>query len=159
MERREIYMAKVIRRLRRIDTGKIYHAVRAGSSRRRLCPQQSPRCVPVLLISDTSCSISSELEEISREEIEKIVDVLKETLEKLLCERPGPCADYRCDGHKKHGGRAAGNVDLSSNRLSGVISGTRLLYYLSSLSLEKKKAEWYREGPPNYDLFCLNTAA
>ena len=151
-------MARAIVRLRRIDTEKIYRAVIAESSRRELCPQQSPRCVPVLLISDTSCAISSELEEISREEIEKIVDVLKETLNALDCERPNPCANNRCDGQKKHGRRKAGKIYFISNRESDLLTGTRLLYIPGRT---KRNAQWYREGPPNTDRIChtLSTAA
>ena len=148
-------MAREIKRLRRIDK-KVYYAVKAGSGKRPLCPQQSPRCVSVLLISDASCSISGELEEVIREIIEKIADALKEKLEQLLIEHPEPCTNNRCDGQKIHGRRAAGRIYHIPNRKPG--RGTRLLYYLSNLSKEKKNAQWYREGPPNNDLLC-HTAA
>ena len=155
-------MARAIKRLWCLGTGKIYYTVKAGSIRRPLCPQQSPRCVSVLLISDESCSISSELEEMIREKIEKKADALKEKLEQLLSERLEPCVDNWCDGHKKHGRWAAGRIHHISNRKLAPLSGTRLLYYLSR-NLKNRlfgqiNAQWYREGPPNNDLSC-HTAA
>ena len=158
MERRVDLMARAIMRLRRIVTGKIYRAVKAGSSRRWLCPQHSPRCVSVVIISDASCSICSKLKEISREEMERIVDALKTEMEKINCERPVPCANIRCDGHKKHGKGKAGIIYLFLNRRLDRVSGPRLLYYLDRT---KRNAQWYREGPPNSNIIChnMNTAA
>lgn len=158
-------MARAFKRLRLIDSGKIYHAAKPVLVRGELCPQQSPRCVSVLLISDESCSTSSELKEIFREELEKITDFLKTVLEQSLCKRPEPCAQIWCDGHKKHGRRAAGRIYHFPNRKSDPHTGTRLLYdwgiLLRNRFFEKKYAPWYREGPPNIRENChtMKTAA
>ena len=89
-------MAKTKMRLRHIDKRKIYRAVNASWIRRKLCPQQSPRCTSVVLISDTSGSMGNlELNEISREGIKELVEALKTMLEKCLREHPEPCTAIR----------------------------------------------------------------
>lgn len=164
-------MAKAKMRLRHIDTRKIYRAVNSSWIRRKLCPQQSPRCFSVVLISDTSGSMRNLLlEEISQEKIQELVEALKTMLEKCLREHPEPCTEILCDGHLYHGRKGiARRFYLNFHRKSDYFSRTRLYYHLqgfiremrqSRLS-EKRFADWYREGPPNNQLFChtLNPAA
>ena len=157
-------MAETKMRLRHIDKRKIYRAVNASWIRQKLCPQQSPRCLSVLLISDTSGSMRNlELKEISQERIQELVEALKTMLEKCLREHPEPWTKILCDGHLYHGKKGiARRFYLIFHRKSDLFSRTRLLYHLrktiremhqSRLS-EKRFAEWYREGPPNNQIFC-----
>ena len=164
-------MAKTKMRLRHIDKRKIYRAVNASWIKRKLCPQQSPRCTSVVLISDTSGSMGNlELNEISREEIKELVEALKTMLEKCLREHPEPCTAIRCDGQLYYGKKGiARSFYLVFHRNLDLFSRTRLLYHLQELIREMRKsrlsekrfAQWYREGPPNNQVFChtLNTVA
>ena len=157
-------MAETKMRLRHVDKRKIYRAVNASWIRRKLCPQQSPRCLSVVLISDTSGSMRTlELKEISQERIQELVEALKTMLEKCLREHPEPWTELLCDGHLRYGKKGiVRRFYLIFHRKSDLFSRTRLLYHLrktiremhqSRLS-EKRFAEWYREGPPNNQIFC-----
>ena len=164
-------MARTKMRLRRIDK-KVYHAVKASWIRHKLSPQQSPRCTFVMLVSDKSGSIrNAEWEELSRQGIKELVEALKTVLENCLQEHPEPCTANWCDGHMYHGIKGAARIIrlIFSRRLDS-FSGTRLLYdpqrvlkdrLRRSRISEKKKAEWYREGPPGNQVFCytLRTVA
>jgi len=164
-------MARTKMRLRRIDK-KVYHAVKPSCIRQKLSPQQSPRCTFVMLVSDKSGSMrNAEWEELSRQGIEELVEALKTVLEHCLREHPEPCTANRCDGHMYDGIKGAARIIrlILSRRLDS-FSGTRLLYdpqrvlkdrLRRSKISEKKKAEWYREGPPNNQVFChtLGTVA
>ena len=164
-------MAKTKMRLRRIDT-KIYHAVKTSWIGHKLSPQQSPRCTFMMLVSDESGSMrNAEWEEFSLQGIEELVEALKTVLEHCLRERPKLCTANRCDGHMYNGIKGAAKIIrlILSRRLDS-FSGTRLLYdpqrvlkdrLRRSRISEKKKAEWYREGPPGNQVFChtLRTVA
>lgn len=152
-------MARKTWRLRRPDNRIIFHATDASISRRLLCPQHSPRCVLVVVDSECCRSISGILEKTIREIRVIIADSLNDMLEELLCVRPEPCTEIRCDGYAYHGKKAAARrTHLLINRMRDSQRRTRLLRHLRNLlkngSFGEKDAAWHREGPPNNVIFC-----
>ena len=155
------------RTLRRVGIKHIYHAVNAGTIRRRLSSQQSPRCIPVVLISDASGCMSGKLEEISRGITNRIVKALIPLLEKRYCDRPEPWMLELCDGYRAKAGKGNARriclilflrlIAFLDQRLRCDLQKEWNIGMLKSRIIEKRFAAWRREGPPN-SLFCRGYA-
>ena len=159
-------MARAKMRLRRSDKGKIYRAANASTVRRLLSQQQSPRCISVLIISDESCSVSRELIETRQEKIREAIEALIKMLDEHLRESLELRMNELCDGLLTEAGKGkAGRFRHIRYRKLDLFAGRRPRYRrqinLRKRFLEKRFAEWYREGPPNDKKIChtLNTAA
>ncbi len=159
-------MARAKMRLRRLDKGKIYRAANASTVRRLLPQQQSPRCLSVLIILDESCSISRDLLETSRENIREAIEVLNKMLDEHLREFLELRMNELCDGLLTEAGKGnAGRFRRIRYRKLSAFADRRLWYKrqinLRKRFLEKRFAEWYREGPPNDKKIChtMRTAA
>lgn len=159
-------MARAKMRLRRLDAGKIYRAANASTVRRLLPQQQSLRCRLAMIVSDTSCSISRELPETTRNEILEVIEVLKKMLDEGLSEFLELRMNELCDRLLTEAGKGnARRYRFTRYRKSDAFAERRPWYRLQSnlrsSFAEKRFAEWYREGPPNDKEIChtLSTAA
>ena len=147
-------MARAKMLLRRIGNGKIYRAASAGTVRRLLPQQQSPRCVPVLIISDESCSVSRIIPESTRGKIREVIDALIKALDQYQSETLELWMNKLCDGLIEAGKGNAGRFRLYYYRKLNLFSDRRPRYRWQIRSSEKRFAEWYREGPPNDKKIC-----
>ena len=154
-------MARAKMRLRRIGKGKIYRAASAGTVRRLLPQQQSPRCFSVLIIRDESCSVSRNIPEVALEKIREAIEALIKVLDQHRSESLELWMNKLCDGLIEAGKGNAGRFRLDYYRKLNLFSDRRPRYRWQIRSLEKRFAEWYREGPPNTQRIChtLMTAA
>ena len=160
-------MAAARTRLRWVGITQIYHAANHGTIRQRLSSQQSPRCIPVVLISDASGCMSGKLEEISRGITNRIVKALIPLLKKRQRGNLEPWMQELCDGYIAKTG--IGNarricrilfrrlIAFLDRRLSRHLRKEWNIRMLESRIIDKRFAAWYREGPPN-SLSCRGRA-